>query len=280
MRSIFILAIFCLCLAKAAQYKYSVKVLHFLLPHWGQSKLGLQECGDIACDWTYSEHVKQLKDNLYFTEPRDGIPTITLSLYNIHSLWERLRVMHPLYCEIQTNLTMTETEESKVRYGYIFDQAYQNFDGYSSTSPNANVQRVYAEAFLQNDTFLPMRNFSSLIKGSSYVASDCHRRDSANADRDSVVFKIREGGFRIDGLGRCMHTNPGPEGVTLPHTRDTRYNLYLKRHTIGHFMFNMAFENSLEPGYVTEKPFDALIAGTHHTVLHHFFFHVTHFKTI
>jgi hypothetical protein len=26
-------------------------------------------------------------------------------------------------------------------------------------------------------------------------------------------------------------------------------------------MFNFAFENSLEPGYVTEKPFDALIAG-------------------
>ena len=27
-------------------------------------------------------------------------------------------------------------------------------------------------------------------------------------------------------------------------------------------MFNLAFENQHEPGYVTEKPFDALIAGT------------------
>lgn len=61
-------------------------------------------------------------------------------------------------------------------------------------------------------------------------------------------------------LGRCMH-QIGPEGVSLPKTRDTRYNLFLKRKTIGHFMFNMAFENSLEPGYVTEKPFDAMIAG-------------------
>ena len=26
-------------------------------------------------------------------------------------------------------------------------------------------------------------------------------------------------------------------------------------------MFNMAFENSIEDGYVTEKPFDALISG-------------------
>ncbi len=53
----------------------------------------------------------------------------------------------------------------------------------------------------------------------------------------------------------------GPEGISLPKSRDTRYNLFLKRKTIGHFMFNMAFENSLEPGYVTEKPFDAMLAG-------------------
>jgi hypothetical protein len=247
--------------AVASQFKHSVKVLHFILPHWGESRAGLQDCGDIACDWTHSEHIKQLKDNLYFTEPRDGLETLSLSLYNLHSLWERARITHPMHCELKTNLTMTETEESKVRYGYLFDQGFQNFDGYSSTSPDSAVQRVYAEAHLQNSSFLPARNFSSLIKGASYVASDCHRHDSANADRDSVVHRIREAGFRIDGLGRCMHTNTGPEGVSLPKTRDTRYNLYLKRNAIGHFMFNMAFENSLEPGYVTEKPFDALIAG-------------------
>jgi hypothetical protein len=53
-----------------------------------------------------------------------------------------------------------------------------------------------------------------------------------------------------------------PEGVYLPKTHDTETNLRLKRETIGRFMFNMAFENCLEDGYVTEKPFDALIAGT------------------
>ena len=38
-------------------------------------------------------------------------------------------------------------------------------------------------------------------------------------------------------------------------------NLALKRAAIARFMFNMAFENSVEAGYVTEKPFDALLAG-------------------
>jgi hypothetical protein len=35
----------------------------------------------------------------------------------------------------------------------------------------------------------------------------------------------------------------------------------IKRQAIARFMFNMAFENSIEEGYVTEKPFDALISG-------------------
>lgn len=58
-----------------------------------------------------------------------------------------------------------------------------------------------------------------------------------------------------------MHSGTGPEGISLPKTRDTRYNLHLKREVIGKFLFNMAFENSQEPGYVTEKPFDALMSG-------------------
>lgn len=99
---------------------------------------------------------------------------------------------------------MTETEESKIRYGYLFDQGYKNFDGYSSTSPDAAVQRVYIETFLNASHFLPLRNFSSLIKGASYVASDCHRHDSANADRDNVVRYIRDEGFRVDGLGAYL----------------------------------------------------------------------------
>ena len=38
-------------------------------------------------------------------------------------------------------------------------------------------------------------------------------------------------------------------------------NKHLKKAAISRFMFYMAFENSLEAGYVTEKPFDALLSG-------------------
>jgi hypothetical protein len=186
--------------------------------------------------------------------------TITVSLYNIHYLWEKMRDTKPSYCELNTDLMMAESEETKVRYAQLFDASFKNFDGFSTTHTSSSVPRVYIEAVLNDSHFLPINNFSSLVKAASYVASDCHRRDTANANRDSVVHQIRMNGFRVDGLGRCMHSI-GPEGIGLPKTRDTRYNLRLKRETIGKFLFNMAFENSLEPGYVTEKPFDALMSG-------------------
>ena len=50
-------------------------------------------------------------------------------------------------------------------------------------------------------------------------------------------------------------------GISLPTNPEARYDMVVKRQAIGRFMFNMAFENSIEDGYVTEKPFDALISG-------------------
>lgn len=54
-----------------------------------------------------------------------------------------------------------------------------------------------------------------------------------------------------------------PEGVTLEITDDTEKNLVLKREVIAKYLFNMAFENIQDSGYVTEKPWDALLAGEH-----------------
>ncbi len=252
----FILSRYCFC----AQFTHSVRVVHYILTHWGISIPGPHQCGPIYCDWSHSEHIKVLKDKAH--EPNvHGLPTIVVAMYNIHSWWERTRTTKPVICDLKANYTMAETEESVVRYGQLFKESFKHFDGYSSTHPHSAVQRVYTEAFLNaSGEFLKPNNFSYLIKAASYVASDCHKRDSANSNRDSVVQMLRWFDLRVDGLGRCMH-QIGPEGVELPRTRDSRYNLYLKRETIGRFMFNLAFENSLEPGYVTEKPFDALIAG-------------------
>jgi hypothetical protein len=54
----------------------------------------------------------------------------------------------------------------------------------------------------------------------------------------------------------------------LPTNPEARYDMVVKREAIGRFMFNMAFENSIEDGYVTEKPFDALISGPAFPLMH------------
>ena len=50
-------------------------------------------------------------------------------------------------------------------------------------------------------------------------------------------------------------------GISLPTNPESRYDYDIKRQAISKFMFNMAFENSVEDGYVTEKAFDALLSG-------------------
>jgi hypothetical protein len=243
----------------------AVKVFHYILGHWGESFNGVAPCGPTYCESVIADHVKHLRNNLlYLTEHImfTELPLTTLSLYNIHTLWEKTRSTQPAICELPTNLTMAESEEAWVRYSYLFDPAIKHFDGFSSTHPKrSSIQRVYKEAYLRENELFPIVNFTTLVKGASYIASDCHRRDTANANRDHIVQLIRNLGFRIDGLGRCMSSPTGPEGIALPRTRDTRYNLHLKKQVIGKYMFHMAFENSIEDGYVTEKPFDGLVAG-------------------
>ena len=67
--------------------------------------------------------------------------------------------------------------------------------------------------------------------------------------------------MRVDSLGKCLHSRTGPEGVTLGVGGTAQESLQLKREAIAHYMFYFAFENTYERGYVTEKVFDALIAG-------------------
>jgi hypothetical protein len=208
-------------------------------------------CAEVNCIWNSGERINSLKYEL------DNLPNqssvITVGVYNIHTLWEKQREHRPNYCELPTNLTIAESPEAHIRYNYLFEPSFPYFDGNLTTHPVSSVQVIYAEAFLNKSNFIQsLNNFSTLIKAASYVATDCHRTDFANANRDDVVKKIRNYGFRVDGLARCMRSI-GPEGVYLRNYHNTDYNLLMKRETIGKFMFNLAFENSIEEGYVTEK---------------------------
>ena len=121
----------------------------------------------------------------------------------------------------------------------------------------------------------------------AYVASTCHARSGGStgadssgsgsggggggggrakhsAHREAIVGQL-EGKYRIDSLGKCHRTartshNAGQ--VQLGSGATDAESLLLKQRALGKYMFYLAFENSVEPGYVTEKVFDALKAGT------------------
>jgi glycoprotein 3-alpha-L-fucosyltransferase len=107
--------------------------------------------------------------------------------------------------------------------------------------------------------FLPLKPFSQLIRGASFVASTCHRMEGTTK-RVSVVSQM-QALFRVDSLGRCHTTRHIPEGIVLKSSSNALENLRLKQLAISNYLFYCAFENTYERGYVTEKVFDALIAG-------------------
>jgi len=49
--------------------------------------------------------------------------------------------------------------------------------------------------------------------------------------------------------------------IVLRTGKTAAYSLQLKQQALSRYLFHLAFENTIEPGYVTEKVFDALIAG-------------------
>lgn len=148
-----------------------VKVFHYILPHWGISLPGDYTCDKhIKCEWIIGEQLTHLNNHLQNADPsHHSIPVITVALCNIHTLWEKYRDLKPQLCQLSTNISMYETEESVARFAWHFNSAAPHFDGYSSTHPNADVQRINAESLLNSSDFLPRKNFSDLIKAASIL---------------------------------------------------------------------------------------------------------------
>lgn len=135
---------------------------------------------------------------------------ITISLYNIHTLYDLKQRHHPLCDKLPTALTVVESEESETSYKHMFEPSFKNFDGTSTTNPKSSIQRVYREAFLlsKKEVFLPLIPFSKLIKGGSFVSSHYLKTAKYHSNRDNIVREIKKK-MRIDGLGTAFKTPVG-----------------------------------------------------------------------
>ena len=84
-------------------------------------------------------------------------------------------------------------------------------------------------------------NFSDMIKGASFVASNC-----AYHLRNSLVVGLRDMGFRVDGLGQCLHTQNITEGISLDkdenedgNEEDILSDYKTKKHVLSKYLFHL-----------------------------------------
>jgi len=201
-------------------------------------------------DFTCTLHGKPYKNhNLAKERGKNSVYVTKVEYYHNNIAKEVL-------CQYAPNLTLIATMEPMSNFLHV-KKFTDYFDGHSTTHPDSTITRTYYHPFKENQFFSPFRKFSELIKGASFVSSNCDYLRGAIV-RNNIIGLLRKHGFRVDGLGKCMHTPVGPEGVELNYVRTSNDKIS----AISRYMFNMAFENTVEPGYVTEKPFEALTAGT------------------
>lgn len=185
--------------------------------------------------------------------------SVIVAMYHIHSWGAVSTWPHaPNNCLLPAHYSMAESEESHGRFHKLFGASFATFDGNSTTHPHSSVPRTYFSG-LNASEFLQPKPFTELINGASFVASTCHRGEGTTK-RLGVVMQM-QALMRVDSLGRCHTTRHISEGISLRHSTNAQENLRLKQAAISNYLFYCAFENTYERGYVTEKVFDALIAG-------------------
>jgi hypothetical protein len=72
----------------------------------------------------------------------------------------------------------------------------------------------------------------------------------------------------VDSIGRCDNTAPWPQHLCTDESSSSKQSARCddaKGEALRRYRFYLAFENTNEEGYVTEKVYDALDAGTSDT---------------
>ena len=143
-----------------------VQVFHYIIHYWGTLLSDVEICLDvdtnepkILCEFNNNANIDALSKMYRQAEESRSLDTRTIALYNVHYLHQSLRQNKPQSCKLQTNLTLAESgiqlnivhfvifdddmmepvhlifvcmtiiEESTVRYGFLFNASFPNFDG-------------------------------------------------------------------------------------------------------------------------------------------------------
>lgn len=159
------------------------------------------------------------------------------------------RARHMLPVEIETSpwrFTFS-MEGSGYNKGLAVDKsAWSRNSFYATTSFQSDVPLPYfswAEYSIQK----PPVKFVEGIKGASFIARNCNSRNN----RESVVRNLTNM-MRVDSLSQCLHNADPPRNLSMTDKMAVQKE----------YLFHLAFENTCEDDYITEKLWGTLESGT------------------
>ena len=117
---------------------------------------------------------------------------------------------------------------------------------YSTVSFNSEIPLPYY-SYAEYQIQQPGIDFDNAIKGASFIARNC----GSNNNRESVVTNLTSI-MRVDSLSSCLQNANPPHNMTMENKGAVQRE----------FLFHLAFENTCEDDYITEKLWGTLESGT------------------
>lgn len=166
-----------------------------------------------------------------------------------HASWEGDVIQY--YKVKDTDLSITYSMESTQHYPEltIEDYAYRRNTYYATTSFRSEIPLPYF-SFAEYNISSPAVEYDGAIRGASFLARNCE----SMSNREDVVQDLMKS-TKIDSLSECLNNAEPPD------VKDDG-GLGGKIAIMRSYLFHLAFENSKEDDYVTEKLWGTLQAGT------------------
>lgn len=118
--------------------------------------------------------------------------------------------------------------------------------GLATTSFKSDIPLPYF-SFAEYEIQSKEVDFDSAIKGASFAARNCH----SNSGREKIIKELMHH-FRVDSLSQCLNNKEWPKDV-----KRSDKNAMMRK-----YLFHLAFENSVEDDYITEKLWGSLQSGS------------------
>ena len=187
----------------------------------------VREC-DVNCVWTRDWNITTLKyaSDAFISDP---YPILNKTF------------PHPKYCPHQRTLLFTAENLDKNEFEPKFD-----INIYSRSDGDAHVG-YFGYQLLEK----PIKKKKDDVLISAYI-SNCFYRVSS--DRLRIIKELRKY-IKIDVFGKCFNKKEPEEFNHLGFANR-------KIENIGRYKFHLAFENSKDEGYISEKIWQSFYAGT------------------